>query len=676
MLRTSGRRRRLPAFPPPCRRTANAVASARQYAIFNYRKKKQKTKVHWKTLNPTWNESITFEVASLLEVLYVTVKDRDIGSPDDPMGHVAVPLNKLYDDEPWDIWLPLEDVDHGEIHLILTLSNSGRRRAKQLQAPVDPSKQTFTRKQLDFLLAKAWEAGQTQGGTISKHFVDGLVAELSGAPPSPAAAPAPKSDAKLKQDVTESQVIELIRGCSSLARGAPNNQKTMLKLDGRVSMLEDSTADVERYVTDKRLAQAIFTQIMAVLRKATKFVRDMGLQKPSKDTARSMTTVFESLESELDICYSYAERAVLDAQARAPPAAAKPAVPAAPGVPAAPAAPAAPPPPSQISAADLEKFSKRYANPAQAAVQVDDSEAQAKKEEWTREAAEIMGRIADIMVMEGDDSAAAKVLSDAEAMAPGAAAAGVAAGAPVAAAKPAAAPAAKPKTQSRLPGAEGKMRLGGPAPPAPAAPRGVRGAAASPAGGLPPPPAAAAAAPPPADSGKVCKACRLPIHGSFVNVTQLQAVYHEGHFTCKICGIDLAGQNFVPHNDEPYCEKDWQEHCASRCGSCAQPIANEFVEAGGTKFHPPCFVCSTCKAPLTGAFYTTPDGKVLCEAHLPTSQVSDQTCGLCGQPVANEVYEAMDKVFHPECFKCAKCSGALTSVFVTVDGKFLHEDCA
>ncbi len=99
-----------------------------------------------------------------------------------------------------------------------------------------------------------------------------------------------------------------------------------------------------------------------------------------------------------------------------------------------------------------------------------------------------------------------------------------------------------------------------------------------------------------------------------------------------------------------------------KCSGCRQPIeAGAFVHAGNVPFHPACFVCSRCGAPLRryalhkGRFYC-----ISCETELHAPR-----CAICGEPIAGTYYEHGGGKVHDRCFrshvasKCDVCGGPL-----------------
>ncbi|XP_056317043.1 multiple C2 and transmembrane domain-containing protein 2 isoform X2 [Danio aesculapii] len=67
-----------------------------------------KSKVVFKNLNPVWNESFTFPIRSLEQIVFIKVFDRDLTS-DDFMGSCSVGLDKLELDKTTEMVLQLDD---------------------------------------------------------------------------------------------------------------------------------------------------------------------------------------------------------------------------------------------------------------------------------------------------------------------------------------------------------------------------------------------------------------------------------------------------------------------------------------------------------------------------------------------------------------------------------------
>lgn len=51
-----------------------------------------------------------------------------------------------------------------------------------------------------------------------------------------------------------------------------------------------------------------------------------------------------------------------------------------------------------------------------------------------------------------------------------------------------------------------------------------------------------------------------------------------------------------------------------------------------------------------------------------------RTCAGCNNLIAEDSVSALGKPFHPGCFRCHACSGALSGSFIEHEGKAYHED--
>lgn len=107
------------------------------------------------------------------------------------------------------------------------------------------------------------------------------------------------------------------------------------------------------------------------------------------------------------------------------------------------------------------------------------------------------------------------------------------------------------------------------------------------------------------------------------------------------------------------------------CAACKKPITGQCLTAGTDHYHPECFVCTSCKEPITGPF-SKADAGPICQKCVAAST----KCEACGKPIEGAVMTVEGKKYHPECFKCADCKGALTSGFFKVDGKFVCSKCS
>lgn len=131
-----------------------------------------------------------------------------------------------------------------------------------------------------------------------------------------------------------------------------------------------------------------------------------------------------------------------------------------------------------------------------------------------------------------------------------------------------------------------------------------------------------------------CFHCQTPIvEERFVTIDDAQLgerSYHELHFFCASCGdpfldpkdlpspkpdasVDTdegyAGKPFFVQGAHPYCEKCHTRLHKPKCKACRLPIEHDVVRALRADWHPDCFVCTRCRAPLHDApVFQGPDG--------------------------------------------------------------------
>jgi len=152
-----------------------------------------------------------------------------------------------------------------------------------------------------------------------------------------------------------------------------------------------------------------------------------------------------------------------------------------------------------------------------------------------------------------------------------------------------------------------------------------------------------------------CNGCSLPISDSAVLAGGHK--YHQGCFKCVHCKERLGEQFFVV-GDKNYCPRH-QTVALENCTSCEQPIKEGSVLVNKKPYHPHCFTCVQCLHVIDGKFFTQKDGTFVCEQDY--NQGRDK-CDHCKLPVLDKVLTAVDKKFHPSCFRCGLCDTALEGV--------------
>jgi len=173
-----------------------------------------------------------------------------------------------------------------------------------------------------------------------------------------------------------------------------------------------------------------------------------------------------------------------------------------------------------------------------------------------------------------------------------------------------------------------------------------------------PPPSSMTSPPPPRSEKVEMRKSRI-----------VQAPRSGGH-VCASCGSQLSGEYLAAMG------RFWHKACF-RCRTCGNPLGEgQFFEdqRSGDAFCPSCitnkYVCANCRRGIIGPYVSFSDGRLMHPECLPTS-----ACPRCGRAVSGNQIEAMDKIWHPECFACSRCNAALVGDFMKLDGKPYCANC-
>lgn len=116
-----------------------------------------------------------------------------------------------------------------------------------------------------------------------------------------------------------------------------------------------------------------------------------------------------------------------------------------------------------------------------------------------------------------------------------------------------------------------------------------------------------------------CHGCNKEIVGQYVEA--LGQKWHPQHFVCAICGKPFGSSGFLQRDGKPYCEVDYYDQFAAKCGVCRKPLIGEyFTDYWQNKFCKnhvdelkKCFSCSRliCNT-ITGGGVEYGDGRSIC----------------------------------------------------------------
>lgn len=165
-----------------------------------------------------------------------------------------------------------------------------------------------------------------------------------------------------------------------------------------------------------------------------------------------------------------------------------------------------------------------------------------------------------------------------------------------------------------------------------------------------------------------CHICDEPLKGSyffFQNKPICEKDFKETQQSCSVCGEVIEG-TYYQFNGEIFCEKDYMSNM-DKCGKCDKEIGGHGIRITGAIFHPECFNCEVCGQNMEDkSFSTDGENKIYC--HEDYTKKFAAICSVCHKPIVPKEGQtkaprihAMDRDFHPPCFKCEDCGLVLDS---------------
>ncbi|GAM19908.1 hypothetical protein SAMD00019534_030830, partial [Acytostelium subglobosum LB1] len=143
---------------------------------------------------------------------------------------------------------------------------------------------------------------------------------------------------------------------------------------------------------------------------------------------------------------------------------------------------------------------------------------------------------------------------------------------------------------------------------------------------------------------------------------------------CHECHKPLDNKPKVNKGDrDKFCSPHEKEKC---CGGCDREVQGQVLQALDKSWHPQCFKCEKCNKDLTKpgeSIKKGANGSPLCG---PCAGTTSSKCGGCDKPVMGQGLEALDKKWHPQCFQCRGCNKKLNEEYVDVDNEPYCDPCA
>eukprot|EP00667_Euglena_gracilis_P008173 EG_transcript_8270 len=196
------------------------------------------------------------------------------------------------------------------------------------------------------------------------------------------------------------------------------------------------------------------------------------------------------------------------------------------------------------------------------------------------------------------------------------------------------------------------------------------------------------------EQGDFCSKCLRTILGTVT--TALDRKWHMECFTCGRCGRPIIDKCFAAVGDVPYhssCDPvaagasppppptaspppEGSPAEGQVCAGCRQGIESGMTTmALGKVWHSECFLCAKCSRPIREDKFKTDRGTPFhINCKLAESSIF---CRGCHKEIhGGDIVNAMDEVWHPECFKCRRCGLRIMSEKFARDGLWpIHTHC-
>jgi len=111
------------------------------------------------------------------------------------------------------------------------------------------------------------------------------------------------------------------------------------------------------------------------------------------------------------------------------------------------------------------------------------------------------------------------------------------------------------------------------------------------------------------------------------------------------------------------------------CGGCEERIKDgSVVKALNRRWHPECFKCGGCGKGISGSFLTK-EGMPYCKPCYNNEH--GMKCEVCREFITGHILKYNDKSYHYPCVSCKSCSKPFTdgAALSVKGGQFIHNDC-
>lgn len=112
-------------------------------------------------------------------------------------------------------------------------------------------------------------------------------------------------------------------------------------------------------------------------------------------------------------------------------------------------------------------------------------------------------------------------------------------------------------------------------------------------------------------SNGFCENCKKDVYEPYVKVNE--TLYHVDCFVCHQCLEPFQDSQFFTIEERMLCEFDFLLLHGNRCSRCGEIISGKFITALGEKWHEDHFTCELCGLQLNGGSFFKRQGKPYCK---------------------------------------------------------------
>lgn len=156
----------------------------------------------------------------------------------------------------------------------------------------------------------------------------------------------------------------------------------------------------------------------------------------------------------------------------------------------------------------------------------------------------------------------------------------------------------------------------------------------------------------------VCHRCNEGFNSQEQIVNSNGEIWHTQCFVCAQCFQPFQDGVFYEFDGRKYCEHDFHMLFAPCCGKCREFIIGRVIKAMNSNWHPDCFRCELCTAPLSDCGFVKNAGRALCKECNNKERAKGMgkyVCHKCHAIIEEGHIKFKGEAYHPYHFNCTSC---------------------